>query len=628
MINAFLDIKILNRFDEPLHIALELENRSQQTLSEFSICFDMPRLLAPECLVNTSLIRQEGSHIELSAPQDIPSGETWLFEIKSHGPALKNTAECPVGIYLRAETGLFDVGSQIKMNQPEELSNAKFVLPTLKAGIIPQPNNVIHKDGTFTLRDSLTVASSDLAEHASNWFAEKLNVQVIAASSSDAALAFVDVDEREIAEEAYQLKIDNEKVIIHASSASGFLYGAVSLAQLLITNGRKAPCCEIQDAPRFKYRGQFLDCSRSFHTIETVKSVIEQMVWLKFNHFHWHLTDDEGWRLEIAAYPQLTETGAWRGDSQALKPQFGSGTQKYGGFFTKDEVRDVIEFAARRGITVIPEIDVPGHARALIKSLPELLIETDDQSEYVSIQQYSDNVLNPGLDATYEVLETILDEVCELFPSPMVHLGGDEVPEHVWEKSPACLKKQKELGLDDVRELGRHLFRHLQDHLRKRGKNTGCWEEAIDGKKVDEQAFIYTWSSPEKIAQALSGDYPVVACPAQFTYFDMAVNNDIHETGVLWANPVSLKKTYSFEPTFGLTDNIDKIVGTQALVWTEFVKDKATLDYLNYPRLFALSEVAWTQESNKDFGAFLPRLSAHTAHLHTLGISGSAVLPE
>ncbi|MFD2179566.1 beta-N-acetylhexosaminidase [Veronia pacifica] len=626
-----LDIKIENKFDEPLAISLVLTNQSDSPISNFSLCFDMPRLLAAESLENVSLLRQEGSHIELIAPSELhlKPGESWSFRIKSHGPALKNIAECPRGAYLRAAGDVFEVPiGGIDMAQPADLNDEKLLLPDGKPGIIPQPNAISEKTGFFTLRNTLTVNAADLALNAREWLAEKLEVQIIEASASDAVLSFVLVDEREISGEAYQLNVDAEKIVIHASTAAGFFYAAVTLAQLLITGERKAQCCEIDDSPRYDYRGQFLDCSRSFHSVETVKSIIEQMAWLKFNHFHWHLTDDEGWRIEIDAYPELTQTGAWRGDTEALKPQFGSGIKRYGGFFTKDQIRDVIEFAEKRSITVVPEIDIPGHARALIKSLPHLLIEQEDASEYVSIQQYNDNVLNPGLSATYEVLENILDEVCELFPSTLIHLGGDEVPSHVWEKSPACKIKQQELGLEDVRDLGRHLFRHLQNYLRNKGKNCGCWEEAIDGHKVDEQALIYTWSSPEKIAQALSGDYPVIACPAQFTYFDMATNNNINETGVLWANPVSLKKVYSFEPTFGLEQNADKIRGTQALVWTEFVKDKTTLDYLNYPRLFALSEVAWTQEKNKDWDNFLPRVSAHTSHLEILGIKGSGKLPE
>ncbi|PKF49626.1 hypothetical protein AT251_17530 [Enterovibrio nigricans] len=432
-------------------------------------------------------------------------------------------------------------------------------------------------------------------------------------------LSFIQVDEKELGAEAYQVSVQEQSIVVHASTSSGFFYGTVSLAQLFITGNGVVACCNIQDEPRFGYRGQFLDCARSFHSLNTVKTVIDQMAWLKLNYFHWHLTDDEGWRLEIDAYPELTQVGAWRGEGEAQPSQFGSGPGRYGGFFTKDEVREVLAFAAEREITIIPEIDVPGHARALIMSLPHLLQEREDTSDYVSIQQYQDNVLNPGLPATYTVLESILDEVCDLFPSKIIHLGGDEVPKHVWEYSPACLEKQKELGLSDVRELEGHLITHLENYIANKGRQLAVWEEASHGNKISKNAIVCAWSSQEEGQKAAKAGYPVLMCPAQATYLDMAWNRDIHETGVLWAGSIDLKTAYDFEPS-GVEEQ-EQVIGTQALVWTEFVKDLETLEFLHYPRLFAVAEVAWTQPEKKDWTTFLPRVSAHVEYLKTQEIN-------
>ncbi|GAL22730.1 beta-hexosaminidase [Vibrio maritimus] len=248
-----------------------------------------------------------------------------------------------------------------------------------------------------------------------------------------------------------------------------------------------------------------------------------------------------------------------------------------------------------------------------------MLIEKEDTSEYVSIQQYQDNVLNPGLSATYEVLETILDEVCKMFPSKVIHLGGDEVPAHVWEQSPACIHKAKKLGFEDVRQLEGHLISHLEQFLANKGRRIAVWEEASHGSKITNNATVCAWSNSAEGQKAAKAGYPVIMCPAQATYLDMAWNKDINETGVLWAGTIDLKTAYQFEPSN--IESSQQVIGTQALVWTEFVKDKQTLEFLLYPRLFAIAEIAWTSVQNKDWLHFLPRVSAQLSYLESKGIN-------
>jgi hexosaminidase len=500
------------------------------------------------------------------------------------------------------------------MSQPEDLDLRALTLPPPTSGVIPQPQSIEFAEGEFQLGNQVTI-SADLPEgnNAIAWFSNQFSDVSFTKKQTDATLSLTKVSANHIKPEGYELIIRSNSIQIKAATSAGFFYAVVTLAQLLVTGQRVTASATIIDAPQYPYRGQFLDCARSFHDIDTVKAVIDRMAWLKLNTFHWHLTDDEAWRIQIDAFPELTDIGAWRGEGEAQPSQFGSGPERYGGFFTKQQIKEVVEYAKVREIALIPEIDIPGHARALIMALPHMLREADDKSEYVSIQQYQDNVLNPGLPGTYQVLETILDEVCELFPSQVIHLGGDEVPKHVWEKSPACIAKAQAMGLDDVRLLEGHLISHLEQYLAQKGRKIAVWEEASHGNKITSNATVCAWSSGAEGQKAAAAGYPVIMCPAQATYLDMAWNKDINETGVLWAGAIDLKTAYDFDP--GIIENREQVIGTQALVWTEFVKDKATLEYLLYPRLFAVAEVAWTASENKSWQSFLPRVSAQLEEL-------------
>lgn len=618
-----LHFDVLNCADGSLKLNIVLENSTDTELNDFVLCFDMPRLVDKQTVVNGQITSQVGSHIEMTPPANtaIGKGERWQTTIESQTCGLFNLSERPNHPYLRLGETIVDVemGTH-KMSQPGDLDLRVLTLPAASSGVIPQPQSIEPAQGEFRLASQLTF-KAELSEtsNAIDWLTNQFPEVAFTKVEGNATLSLLKVSAEHIKPEGYELTIDRESIQIKAATSAGFFYGVVTLAQLLVTGQGVVASATIIDAPQYHHRGQFLDCARSFHGIDTVKSVIDQMAWLKLNTFHWHLTDDEAWRIEIDAFPELTDLGAWRGEGELQPSQFGSGSKRYGGFFTKQQIKEVVEYAKAREIAVIPEIDIPGHARALIMALPHLLREADDKSEYVSIQQYQDNVLNPGLPGTYQVLETILDEVCELFPSQVIHLGGDEVPKHVWEKSPACIAKAQAMGLDNVRLLEGHLISHLEQYLAQKGRDISVWEEASHGNKITKNATVCAWSNGAEGQKAAQAGYPVIMCPAQATYLDMAWNKDINETGVLWAGAIDLKTAYDFEP--GSIENGEQVIGTQALVWTEFVKNRATLEYLLYPRLFAVAEVAWTASENKSWQRFLPRVAAQLEYLDKRNIN-------
>ncbi len=423
--------------------------------------------------------------------------------------------------------------------------------------------------------------------------------------------------------DAYSLSMTNNSVIISASSPSGWFYGLESLLQLLPPNiySRKiqnvnwiASCMDVVDYPRFGYRGVLLDSARNFQPVERVKKLLDLMAIHKLNTFHWHLTDDEGWRIQIDAYPQLTEIGAWRGYKLPLGPALDSGPNRYGGYYTKAQIRDIVQYASERFITIVPEIDTPGHARALIKSLPNLLVDPNDRSKYRSVQGYTDNVLNPAMDTTYIVLDNIFKEVAELFPGKYIHVGGDEVPPGVWIGDPLVLELMKQQGFTSVQQVQNYFSKRLQTILQYYGKDMAGWYEISQGGTLNSNTLVEAWNSQDNAITAAEGGYNVVEAIASNLYFDLAYNNNPSEPGYYWAGFVNSFSAYSFTPiTSSMTDQvISRIRGIEGTLWSENIFTNDYLQYLGFPKISALAEVAWSPAKRRNWRNFAERMG----HLH------------
>ncbi len=629
--NFELTIEILANEKGNLHLAAQLINHSEKPLSDFQLCFDFSRELTEEKLEGCRLVSQVGSHCVI-APADaspIAPYHHWTFELHSPTETVENRSELPIAVFVVKHGEYYPVEFvRHNLTTKPDIDLGEISLPEATVGVIPEPANIEQGVGTFMVPLNLNadlddgVLKQDVLRGL-NWFNQQLDVKIALLSEPENNLSRVCFQHGDTEPEGYQLSIEEECIRIVASQSAGFFYGLVTLAQLIEQSPLYLNCQTLSDSPRFEYRGHMLDCVRHFHTVETIKQQLEQMAWLKLNRFHWHLTDDEGWRIQIDTYPELTEIGAWRGEQEVLPPQFGSGPHRYGGFYTKEEIRDVVAFATERHIQIVPEIDIPGHARALIKSLPDLLVEPDDRSQYISIQQYSDNVLNPALPATYRVLRDILDEVCELFPNQLIHLGCDEVPQGSWTGSPAALAQMDKLRLTDVRELQGLLLSELQHYLASKGRRFAGWEEAIQGDKLTHDAVIFSWQGVGAGIDAANQGYSVVMTPAEYTYLDMAWNRGVDEQGVLWAGHLNLHKCYHYEPiSEQLTiAGASKIKGIQSQVWTEYVENAQRLNHLVFPRLFAIAENGWSLAENKNWQHFLAKLPNQLDRLEKSGVN-------
>ncbi|EWS70428.1 beta-hexosaminidase [Vibrio vulnificus] len=628
-----IDLVVLSEQKQNCRFGMTLHNLSDQDLPNWSLTFAFTRFIQPGSISHGTLT-QIGSFCQLKPDSLVlPANHHFYCEFT----VLTNPFRFYSDGLNEAFVEYHHEGEQVRSNvdvTPIVLASPyrerETIAPTLASAYSLLPKaNALHVDaGHFSLTPSSAITcQSALADSAVTWLMDEVaRLHQFKLATSEAG-EIVYRSNPTLDEGAYQLKISQEQVRVEAGSSSGFVHATASLLQLLdynsITQEAQLACCSISDSPRFRYRGMMLDCSRHFHSVEQVKRLINLLAHYKFNTFHWHLTDDEGWRVEIKAFPALTEIGAWRGVDEAIEPQYTHISQRYGGFYSQEEIKEVVAYAAQRSIMVIPEIDVPGHCRAAIKSLPEMLVEAEDDTVYRSIQNYSDNVLNPGLSTTYQFLDGVLEEIAQLFPAPYVHIGADEVPHGVWSNSPSCQALMKQHGYQDYKELQGHLLRHAEQKLRSLGKRMLGWEEAQHGDKVSKDTVIYSWLSEDAAVNCARQGFDVVLQPAQTTYLDMTQDYAPEEPGVDWANPLPLEKAYNYEPLANIPadDPIHKrIWGIQTALWCEIINNPERMDYMVFPRIIALAEACWTQKEHRDWNDFLSRLKGHLPLLDKQGI--------
>jgi hexosaminidase len=597
-----------------------LENTLERGLDNWCLHLDLQREVTAG--PDTRLSRV-GSHLQLrpvSAGQLKP-GETCTLQLRGAAQLLQRLSDLPSGCFLSAGEEVVPVQLVDHNLAPARDSDGDHAAPAPQGGaaLLPAPRDITEPSGIRLWPETPAVFSIAEARPALDWLQSMLGRNWLNSDSSAVADLLCALDQG-LAEEAYRLDINRHQVSLFASCQTGFNRGAATLLQLLESDPelQSLPCLQVHDAPRYSYRGLMLDCARHFHSVDTILGLLDLMALYKLNHFHWHLTDDEAWRLEILAFPQLTEIGAWRGHFETLPPQLGSGPGRYGGYYSREDVRRVVEHAARAGITVVPEIDIPGHCRACIQSLPHLLQEPGDGSRYLSVQFFNDNVLNPGLPGTYQFLDAVLEEVCELFPGPYIHLGADEVPEGVWTDSPACRALMQRHGYDDLRELQGHLLRQAQQFLAARGRHLVGWEEAAQGDKLQHDAPICAWTGDKAIVDLHAAGFPVISCPAPRAYLDLAWSDDPGEPGLHWAGTADLQAWYENPP---FPPEIDGGLGVQANLWSELLTSREKLEYMLFPRVLATAEWGWYDNAGNDWPGFRSRVATQLEQLRKRGVS-------
>lgn len=599
---------------------LVLTNHGTEPVEHFVLGLSGPvRINGQGAVHNGRIVTQLSNYAELAPPADfvLAPGEAWTVEVDKLDFPLRHWTDGAVTGFVILTDGkvtpaitfpLQRAGSAAYRRGTERLEGKP-----ASVAVVPWPNKVA-VSGLRTAPQGLSFEAAHPAVEAFRELTDLLfpGEGLVRAKHEDGLPVMLDEDSA-LGPEAYRLNFTSRGAKATAGGPTGMLYGIITIAQMLRgarlrrqdfgfpTSGT------IEDAPEKSFRGCHLDVARRFYGVIETSRFLAILAWNKLNRFHWHLSDDEAWRVEIDAYPRLTEIGAWRGYGLPLPPLLGSGPERSGGYYSKDDICEIVALAGRLGIEVIPEIDVPGHCYALLEALPELK-DAGENGESVSIQSFSNNCLNPAIEAVYPAIETIFSEMIELFPSRYFHVGADEVPAGAWASSPAANAMRQRLGVTGVAPLQAHFLQRIQAFLTSKGKITGAWEEAAHGGGVArENCYLVGWVAVESNQKLAAEGYDVVVAPGQAYYLDMANGPDFHEPGAGWAGWSSAEKTYAFDPVAGWSD-AEKVhfIGVQACIWSEPMTDRDVFDRLVFPRLSAIAETGWTSPAHKDF----PRFSA------------------
>jgi hexosaminidase len=519
-------------------------------------------------------------------------------------------------------------------------------LPPSKISIIPKPTKLNELTGSFTLTNQVKIYVTDTA-------LRKVAQQLVAKlKSADGTLLsivneipngiikngiiFLKSNDAMLNTEGYRLTVTPDQITVISNAPQGAFYALQSLYQLLPSDiftsallKRKAtwrvPAVDIEDKPRFGYRGLHLDVSRNFQSVAFVKKYIDMMAMHKMNTFHWHLTDDQGWRIDIKKYPKLTEIGSKRKETvighNNDKPQRFDGVP-VSGFYTQAQIREVVAYAQERFVTIVPEIEMPGHALAALAAYPELSCDPSKRYEVATTFGVFKDVFCPT-DKTFSFLEDVLTEVMDLFPSKYIHIGGDECPKDAWKSSTFCQDLIKKEGLKDEHELQSYFIRRIEKFINAKGKSIIGWDEILEGG-LAPNATVMSWRGIEGGIAAAKENHNVIMTPGSHCYFDY-YQADPETEPLAIGGLLSLEKVYSYEPIpEALTEEQSKyILGAQANVWTEYLKTPSQVEYMVYPRLCALSEVVWSPKKGRNYEDFVARLQEHFKRLDALKVNAA-----
>ena len=493
---------------------------------------------------------------------------------------------------------------------------------TSLTNIIPKPVSVKEAPGVFTFYRNTIIETPASLLHAKQLLQSQLSNYNFASNKQATTIKYILAGSADkIAKEGYAITIAPNTIVVKAKNIQGALLATNTLVQiqLLQKNAQQIPCGTIIDSPRFEYRGMHMDVSRNFYPISFIKKYLDIMALYKFNTFHWHLTDGPGWRLQINSYPKLTSMAAfrthndwkswWNNERKYLSE---GDPNAYGGYYTQVQAKDIVAYAGARGITVIPEIEMPGHSEEVLAAYPELSC---------SGKPYVNDVFCAGNEASFEFIEKVLTEVMAIFPSKYIHIGGDEAGKGAWKKCPKCQQRIKNESLKNEEELQSYLVKRVEKFLNKNNRNLLGWDEIIEGG-LSPNATVMSWRGEKGGIQAANENHDVIMTPGGETYFDAYQNIPSTQPEAI-GGYLPMKRVYNYNPIPAVLalDKQKYIKGTQGQLWSEYIPSTTHLEYMSFPRALALSEVGWTPVANKNFDNFSSRLQSHYLLLQKLNVN-------
>mgnify|MGYP000809193675 CR=1 FL=1 len=523
-------------------------------------------------------------------------------------------------------------GCAVSCTQPENsISNESI-------GIIPLPSTYELKPGTFyiTGQSSIGIDKSDPEMTAlANYFNEEISdaTGFSLPVNNSGTIIFQLGEHKELGEEGYQLSISSDQLILSAYKHHGIFNGIQSVLQLLPPEIKSKTvqadatwsinCIEVTDKPQFAWRGLMLDVSRHFFTKQEVKKFIDQMAEYKYNVFHWHLTDDQGWRLEVKSLPRLTAIGAWRaprvGNWWEREPQLPTDSLSYGGYYTTEDIREIVEYAQQRYVTIVPEIDIPGHSMAALSAYPEISCTGGPFHVNVGNTFYTEieNSLCAGNEQTFEVLDSVFAEVARLFPSPYIHIGGDECYKGFWEKCPKCKMRMQKEHLKNLEELQSYFVKRVAAMVQKRGKQVIGWDEILEGGSAPE-TIVMSWRGMKGGIEAAKQGHSVIMTPTDHCYLDFYQGDPTVEPNTY--SMLRLQDCYKYQL---IPDSVDAslIMGGQGNLWTESVPHYRQVEYMIWPRALAISETLWTDARLRNWKFFVNRVEQQFERFDRSGVN-------
>ncbi|MBN1579959.1 MAG: beta-N-acetylhexosaminidase [Anaerolineae bacterium] len=509
-----------------------------------------------------------------------------------------------------------------------------------KINVIPKPNRVVPSDGTFSLQDTTSIYVSSDAAGVGNALHElvqaatgySLPVQECTTGNieSDAILLTTSGADASLGDEGYELIVTPKSVVVRAPKPAGLFYGVQTLRQLLppeIESDKPVsgvawvmPAVTITDSPRFAWRGMHLDVGRHMFPVEFIKRYIDLLAMHKMNVFHWHLTEDQGWRIQVNKHPKLVQIGSKREATPIPANRKKLDGKPYEGFYTQEQIKEIVAYAANRFVTVVPEIEMPGHAVAALTSYPELGC-TGGPYKVRTWWGIAEDVFCAGNDQVFTFLEDVLTEVLDLFPSKFIHIGGDECPKDRWKQCPKCQARIQKEGLKDEHELQSYFIQRIEGFLNAQNRQLIGWDEILEGG-LAPNAVVMSWRGSQGGIDAALAGHDVVMSPNTHCYFDYYQSADRENEPPAIGGFVPLEKVYAFEPVPETLspEQGTHIIGIQGNMWTEYMPTSQQVEYMVYPRACALAEVAWSAANARDLSDFMKRLEALLARLDRLGI--------
>ena len=587
----------------------------------FKLCFSL--VYSIQSIEGAEIVKQTGRYYEL-----IIQNNTVLIDLQKPRIGSYNMSCGPEGTFIIDNKNKHIKVEVTDLKFENEIAEVIYDQSTINnfIPIVPEPTNFIFKKDYVEIKNKTfkLINDNDIIKNTSQ-FTDKLGI--IFSINNGFPIYFI---ENNYEEDEYSLDISKDKIQILHKNYGGKLYGLITLIQLIDFYKNKLPIGKIDDKPKYSWRGMHLDCARQFYTTDEIKRILDYMALFKINRFHWHLTDNEAWRIELKCYPNLTRSGSYRGYNMAVPPFYGSGYEKYGGFYSHRDIKNLISYAKNLNIEVMPEIDLPAHSWALLQVMPEL---RDEKTNIISedVGSYKNNTLDPSLEETKKFLNSMLDEICEIFSFNVIHVGLDERPENSWEGSQSIKEFMNKNNIKSQAEYQDYYMNYLIYIIKSKNKRTAAWNEAaitphidhgVGGSagNLDKSCLIFSWEHSDVAKETTSKKFETILCPGQKTYFDMAYNNSTNERGICWAATIEVKDIFNWDPANNI-ENKSYIKGIQGQLWSETITEKKFIDKMINPRLATLSEIAWRGKISRNWIHFRSTLLNTVKFLEKLGWS-------